>query len=510
MAVNPSPWGPKPQFIDSNGNPMSGAKLYWYGAGGSTKTNTYTTSTGGVANSNPITLDSRGEPPSEIWLTAGTAYKALLTTDTVNDPPSTSIWTVDNIRGINDTTVTVDQWVTGPTPTFISTTSFSLSGDQTTAFHVGRRVKTVNGGGTVYSTITASSFGGGITTVTVANDSGTLDSSISAVSYGLLSADNPSTPLLTDAYPIVSGSADKTKKLRIEVDGFTTATTRVQTPPNYDHRVMSQTHGADIASASTVDLDAATGDLVDVTGTTTITAITLSEGRTATVRFTGALTLTHGASLVLPSAANITTAAGDFAVFRGYASSVVRCESYVKASGYAVKGGYWDLIQSQTATNASSVDFTTGITSTYDAYVLVMTKVVPQTDNTDLYIRGSTNGGGAFLTTNSYAHSRASIDGAGTVAGAGANPTDQIIVRGGLGTNTGEHLNAVAYFQNLADTVVYKGVHGTAQIYDSGAAPGTVVFGGTVLTASAVNALRVLMSSGNINGKFDLYGVRKS
>jgi hypothetical protein len=95
-------------------------------------------------------------------------------------------------------------------------------------------------------------------------------------------------------------------------------------------------HGADVASSGTIDLGAATGDLVDVTGTTTITAITLGNGLERTVRFTGALTLTHGSSLVLPGAANITTAAGDFAVFRGYASSVVRCVDYQKASGAAV------------------------------------------------------------------------------------------------------------------------------------------------------------------------------
>ncbi|SFM00802.1 hypothetical protein SAMN03159423_4884 [Bradyrhizobium sp. NFR13] len=92
-------------------------------------------------------------------------------------------------------------------------------------------------------------------------------------------------------------------------------------------------HGADVASASTIDLEAATGDLVDVTGTTTITAVTLSEGHERTVRFTGALTLTHGASLVLPGAANITTVFGAFAVFRGYASGVVRCVEYTPAGG---------------------------------------------------------------------------------------------------------------------------------------------------------------------------------
>lgn len=90
-------------------------------------------------------------------------------------------------------------------------------------------------------------------------------------------------------------------------------------------------HGSDIASASTINLETATGDLVDVTGTTTITAITLSDGQERTVRFTGALTLAHGSSLVLPGAANILTAAGDIAIFRGYAGGVVRCASYMVA-----------------------------------------------------------------------------------------------------------------------------------------------------------------------------------
>ncbi len=93
-------------------------------------------------------------------------------------------------------------------------------------------------------------------------------------------------------------------------------------------------HGADIPSAATLNLETATGNLVDVTGTTTITAITLSEGHERTVRFTGALTLTNGASLVLPGGANITTAAGDVAVFRGYAGGVVRCVGYLRIGNY--------------------------------------------------------------------------------------------------------------------------------------------------------------------------------
>lgn len=82
--------------------------------------------------------------------------------------------------------------------------------------------------------------------------------------------------------------------------------------------------GADVVSAATTDLTATNSDLVDVTGTTTITAITLNEGDEKTVRFAGSLTLTHGASLILQGNANIITRSGDFAIFRGYASGLVR------------------------------------------------------------------------------------------------------------------------------------------------------------------------------------------
>lgn len=105
---------------------------------------------------------------------------------------------------------------------------------------------------------------------------------------------------------------------------------------------QTYSHGADIASATTTVLDTATGDLIDITGTTTITAITLSEGRECTVRFTGILTLTNGASLILPGAANITTAAGDYAIFRGYASGVVRCVNYTKANGNSIGSTFID------------------------------------------------------------------------------------------------------------------------------------------------------------------------
>ena len=73
--------------------------------------------------------------------------------------------------------------------------------------------------------------------------------------------------------------------------------------------------GANIASAATTNLANATGNFVDITGTTTITGLgTVAAGQLFFLRFTGALTFTHNAtSLILPGAANITTANGDIA-----------------------------------------------------------------------------------------------------------------------------------------------------------------------------------------------------
>lgn len=101
---------------------------------------------------------------------------------------------------------------------------------------------------------------------------------------------------------------------------------------------INEAQGADIASAGTVNLTTATGNYVHITGTTTITAITLAQGYERTVVFDGALTLTNGASLLLPGSANITTAAGDTAVFRGESAGVVRCVSYIRKDGTAVAG----------------------------------------------------------------------------------------------------------------------------------------------------------------------------
>lgn len=197
-AVNPSSLGgPKPQYVDLAGAPASGYQIFWYVSGStSTKQNTYTDATGLVANTNPIVLNTLGEPASGIFFQAGLTYKAVFASPTDTDPPTSPIWTIDGIKGINDTTVNQSQWVAGPAPTFVSATSFTLAGDQTSTYQAGDRLLIVDGIGTKYATISTSVYNGvSLTTVTTINDGGlSLSSPLSAVSIGLLSSTNISIP----------------------------------------------------------------------------------------------------------------------------------------------------------------------------------------------------------------------------------------------------------------------------------------------------------------------------
>lgn len=85
------------QFLDNNGDPLAGGKLYTYAAGTTTPQITYTSNTGLVSNSNPIILDSAGRTPEQIWLSEGISYKFVLKTSA-----DVQIGSYDNITSIND------------------------------------------------------------------------------------------------------------------------------------------------------------------------------------------------------------------------------------------------------------------------------------------------------------------------------------------------------------------------------------------------------------------------
>lgn len=124
--------------------------------------------------------------------------------------------------------------------------------------------------------------------------------------------------------------------------------------------------GANIASANSIDLGAATGYFVLITGTTTINSMGIvASGTPRLVIFTGSLTLTHNAvSLILITGANIVTAAGDRAIFASLGSGNWEMISYHRASGKALSAtasdiGLGSVENTPLSTWAGSVNITT-------------------------------------------------------------------------------------------------------------------------------------------------------
>lgn len=97
------------QFVDANGNPLDGGKLFSYQAGTTTPLATYTDSTLGTPNTNPVILDSAGS--ASVWIGSG-AFKFVL-----EDANSSVIWTRDNVvMPGNSVSVSLTSQVTGVLP----------------------------------------------------------------------------------------------------------------------------------------------------------------------------------------------------------------------------------------------------------------------------------------------------------------------------------------------------------------------------------------------------------
>jgi hypothetical protein len=266
------------QAFNTNGAVLNGGQIFTYQAGSSTPQATYTTSAGSIANGNPIVLNADGRTPAEIWLTSGQAYKFVL-----EDYLGNIIATYDNISGINDLSLPLvfNEWLpTNLTPTYVSTTSFTFAGNQTTLLFPNSRVKTVNTGGTIYSTVQTVTYDPGtlLTTIVVSNDIGSLDSGLTTVSYGLLNPVNPSLPgeYLKFNAPVTISA------------------------------VAIPTIGAQASANITI-----TGSGVTITGFDQVLA-----GQIRYLKFNGNNNLTNSATLVLPISPTMNVNAGDELVMR--------------------------------------------------------------------------------------------------------------------------------------------------------------------------------------------------
>jgi len=278
--------GPGSQML-----PLESGMLWTFRANTTTLMPTFTDSTIGTANPDPIILNARGEPPNEIWLLSGVPYKFVL-----QDKNGVTIWTYDNISGINDPGF-VSEWTPTFATTYISPTSFSIPGDQTSSglADEGRRMKFTIASGNVFGVIASASFDGTKTTYTMQMTSGVLDTTLSAAWYGLLSATHTSAPVWG-----------------------------------------SQELGDTLASAATTKIWEAGCDFLHVSGIVNITSFGTAprSGIEMTIVFDSTPKISNGASLICPNGQDLTVAAGDAIRVRAESLTTHRIVEYM--NGFAL------------------------------------------------------------------------------------------------------------------------------------------------------------------------------
>ena len=176
----------------------------------------------------------------------------------------------------------------------------------------------------------------------------------------------------------------------------------------------------------------------------------------------------------------------------------------------------FQLISTQTASSSSSLSFTSGLDSTYDAYVFRFIDIHPATDNVSFQFQGSTDGGSNYNTTITStaflaAHNEAdsSTELTYLVNQDQAQGTGYQFLAEGIGNDNDQANTGELWLYRPDSTTFVK--HFKARVnkhtYDN--AIGDQFFQGYFNTTSAINAIDFKMSSGNIDsGIIKLYGVR--
>jgi len=186
-----------------------------------------------------------------------------------------------------------------------------------------------------------------------------------------------------------------------------------------------------------------------------------------------------------------------------------------------VGGGSLNLISTQTASSSSTIDFTSGIDSTYKEYIFKFINIHASTDTAIFSFQGNASGGSGYNETitstyfESY-HQENGGDEALTYNSSGdqAQGTSfQSLSQQGLGVATGEddqNLSGTLHLFDPSNTTFVKHFIANVNYNDKSASvySNNTFVAGYFNTTSAIDEIQFKMSSGNIDsGTIKLYGV---
>lgn len=271
--------------------------------------------------------------------------------------------------------------------------------------------------------------------------------------------------------------------------------------------------GANIASAATLPVNI-TGTYHYVTGTFPIVALAaVRVGEVKYLEFQSALSLVHSASLILPGLANITTAAGDKAIFMEVTSGNWKCLSYQRAANSPdkVSAGAWEKVSSTGLSVDATYDIT-GLGSDYAEYKIVLEAVRPSAVLADLLLRvgtGATPTWDAGANYDSHTHTMSAGSSAylSTIVnnGSAVNLANSPL---GAALDTDDYIHGEIYFWRphaLSPFIIKADLRVSSETGGSITLLGYTTYGGYEPSV-AVTAVRLLFSTGSLNsGTIDFF-----
>jgi len=179
----------------------------------------------------------------------------------------------------------------------------------------------------------------------------------------------------------------------------------------------------------------------------------------------------------------------------------------------SISGGAMTLISEQTASSSATLDFTSGIDSTYDSYVFKFINCHPSINNASFNFQGSTDGGSNYNTTMTttwfYAGHSENDSGTYLTYGTAADQAQGTAFQklsAGIHNNSDDNLNGTLEIFNPSSSTFVK--HFISRTVAKGDESNDNYIAGYFNTTSVINAIRFQMSSGNIDsGTIKMYGV---
>ena len=177
--------------------------------------------------------------------------------------------------------------------------------------------------------------------------------------------------------------------------------------------------------------------------------------------------------------------------------------------------GEMRFISKQTASADATIDFTSGIDSTYKEYLFTFNNIHPETDNKIFQFQADTGTNTSYnqtLTTTSfrtYQDEAGSETSLGYVTGSDqAQGTDFQYLAGGIGNGSDESGVGYLHLFNPASTVFVKHFISTMQFNEASDYTENRYNAGYFNTTTAITRVRFKMDSGNIDaGDICLYGI---